>query len=411
VAFLKFVTWEDLDRDGARLRKVVNEGYGNFPEPLSELHVHWRVFAHDGKTVHSSRYTLSVGGEGGLKQVEDEDKQPTVMVLGENAWEPIATLCSALRQGGVGELRLRQVPELPKQESGSNDATSAQLSMMMNKSKGSEALQHCVVRVELERVVQPIVGPEDSRWEGTTALVQERFHAEQLLEKDEDVAALNRLRRVIAWAEQLPADDAAVQEELAAARASSGWILVRRAAPILDSGNVKQSELAVARKELAEAEAHCVWLEERRPESAGTRLLRAKILIAEDDDFASAHSHLLEAQKLSPSDKRVQEELRQVKVELRRLEEESSRAKVVEIREGLKRAREESSDIGRERIVSLLLELSDTKVSWETVMGTRIGVELKSCQEEGGDEAKRLCTQILARFKDESKEQRPMWDS
>jgi len=202
-----------------------------------------------------------------------------------------------------------------------------------------------------------------------------------------------------------------VQEELAAARASSGWILVRRAAPILDSGNVKQSELAVARKELAEAEAHCVWLEERRPESAGTRLLRAKILIAEDDDFASAHSHLLEAQKLSPSDKRVQEELRQVKVELRRLEEESSRAKVVEIREGLKRAREESSDIGRERIVSLLLELSDTKVSWETVMGTRIGVELKSCQEEGGDEAKRLCTQILARFKDESKEQRPMWDS
>lgn len=58
----------------------------------------------------------------------------------------------------------------------------------------------------------------------------------------------------------------------------------------------------------------------------------------------------------------------------------------------------------------MLQQLSETKVTWETVMATRIGVELKSCQ-DCGDEAKRLCGEILARFKDESKEQRPMWES
>jgi len=402
---VKFVTWGDLDCNGERLQKIQEEGYGNFPEPLAELHVHWRVLGCDGGLLHSSRYTLSMAGEGGLQQVEDEDKPPTVCTFGENAWEPITTICRSLRQGGVGELRLRTVPELPKEDTGHSGTTSAQLSMMMNKKKPGEVLSHCYVHVELEQVVQPIAGPEDPRWEGTVALVKERFVAEQLVEKGQDTAAVARFQRVVTWAEQL-SSDASVIEELAAARASIGWILARRAAPLLDAGNVTSKALAAAKAELAEAEAHCAWLEKHRPEMAGALLLRAKILVAEDDDFEGAHERLMQAQRLSPEDKRVQEELKEVKVQLRQLQEEKSRAKVVELRDNLKRARTESN---REAMLSLLKELNQTKVSWDSVMATRIGVEVKSCSEEGEEEAKSLCGEILARFKDESKEQRPMW--
>ncbi|CAE7934907.1 unnamed protein product, partial [Symbiodinium sp. KB8] len=76
-----------------------------------------------------------------------------------------------------------------------------------------------------------------------------------------------------------------------------------------------------------------------------------------------AHVQLLDAQSLAPEDKRVQEELRKVKIELRKEEEMQSRAKVVEIRDGLKRARTEGAEV-----MPLLRQLSATSCSWETVM-------------------------------------------
>eukprot|EP00747_Dinoflagellata_sp_TGD_P024809 gnl/TRDRNA2_/TRDRNA2_130811_c0_seq1.p1 gnl/TRDRNA2_/TRDRNA2_130811_c0~~gnl/TRDRNA2_/TRDRNA2_130811_c0_seq1.p1 ORF type:complete len:780 (-),score=210.43 gnl/TRDRNA2_/TRDRNA2_130811_c0_seq1:80-2419(-) len=408
VKFDKFVTWKDLDGDGKRLEKIQNEGYGPVPQLLAELHAHWRVHGADGKLVHSSRYTINMGGEGagGLKTVEDEDKPAKVCVLGETSWEPITMLCKSLRQGGKGELRLQKVPDLPKEE---GDGAAAQISMMMNKMGKATGLEHCVVQVELEQVIQPLSGPEDARWEGNSSLVQERFCAEQLVTKGLESAALQRFRRVLAWADLMP-QDRTVAEEVVAARAGIGWILVNQAAPILDLGNVSSQVLAVARKDLAEAEGHCDWLQENRPENAVAHLLKAKILVAQDDDFEGAHKHLLEAQRLAPSDTRIQAELRHVKVELRKEEEEQSKRKVEEIRDGLKRARTEATGSSQQQVMKLLKELSETKVSWDTVMSTRIGVELKNCQ-DCGEDAKKLCGEILGRFKDESKEQRPMWES
>lgn len=349
-----------------------------------------------------------MGGEGGgLQQVENEDKPAPVYILGENLWEPLAILCRSLRQGGVGELWMKQVPELPKESSDNDDSTSAKLSMMMNKGKTASDMRHCVVRAELERVVQPIVGPNDPRWEGVSTLVQERFFAERLIEKGDQVSALHRLRRIISWATELSSDDSFINE-MAAARGTLGRVLVNQAAPIMDLGNVTSDVFQVAQKDLEEATQHCTWLEEHRPDMASTHLLRAKILVAQDDDFTGAYTQLLEAQKTSPDDKHVQQELKKVKVELRRVEEENSRQKVIEIRESLKKARTEPrNDI---KLMELLHELAQTKVSWETVMDTRIGVELKSCQ-ECGNEAKKLCCEILGRLKDEAKEQRPMWES
>mmetsp|Transcript_99659 Transcript_99659/g.281291 ORF Transcript_99659/g.281291 Transcript_99659/m.281291 type:complete len:794 (-) Transcript_99659:206-2587(-) len=413
VTFVKFAIWEDLGRDGDRLLKIASEGYGEVPDNLAEVHVHWKVLGPTGELIHSSRYTLNVGGEGGLTHREDEDKEAPVYVMGENIWEPLAALCGHLRQGGVGELRARRLPPLPQEEGNGDLGASAKLSMMLNKGKDTEKLRHCVLRAELERVVQPLSGPDDRRWEGPATLVQERFLAEQLLEKGEEVAALARLRRAVSWVERMPPEDAAgVREELAHCRASIGWALASRAAVVLDLGSVTSDLVAAANRDLAEAESHCAWLEERCPSLASTKLLRAKILLAQDEDFNGAHEQLLEAQRIAPDDRRVQEELRRVKVELRKQQEEKSKAKVVEIREGLKRARVDDGAESREAtVLALLRELSATKVSWDTVMDTRIGVELKSCQEGCGDEAKRLCLEILGRLKDESKEQRPMWDS
>lgn len=357
---------------------------------------------------------MNVSGEGGLEHLEDEDKPAPSYVLGETTWGPLGVLCRSLRQGGAGELRMRRLPPLPKDEAGKNGSdfatVSAQLSMMLSKARGEEALRHCLVQADLERVVPPLAGPGDPRWEGAAVIVQERFRAEQLLERGDEGSALVRLRRVVAWVGQLPEQEAAsMRAELAAARTTIGWILVCRAAPVLDSGSVTSDLIAVARRDLAEAEEHCAWLEQHCPHSEGFHLLRAKILVAQDDDFAGAHRHLLEAQKAAPSDRRVQEEMQRVKLELRKVEEEQNRAKVVGIRDNLKRARTEKS--AEEAVLALLRELAATRISWETVMETRIGVELKSCQEDCGEDARRLCCEILGRLKDESKEQRPMWES
>jgi hypothetical protein len=63
-----------LDKDGECLQKIHSEGYGEFPQPFSEVHLHWRVTGADGVLVHSSRYTVQISPEGGMKHVEDEDK-------------------------------------------------------------------------------------------------------------------------------------------------------------------------------------------------------------------------------------------------------------------------------------------------------------------------------------------------
>lgn len=405
IEFQKFVTWEDLDRNGERLRKIQEEGYGvNLVEELSEVFVHWRLIGPDNKLIHSTRYTVQMSDGQGMQQVEDEDKAAPSFIVGESAWPPVAALCRSLRQGGVGELRLKDVPELPQDPNG--DDVSVKLSLMMNRgSTGS--LSHCTVKVELEKVVPAVTGPEDARWQGAETLLQERFHAERLLEQGYEQAALARLRRVVTWAEQLSSNQAtSLQEDVALARTAIGWACACRAAPILDSGSVSSDVLKAARKDMEEAEEHCSWLESHN--HAGARLLRAKILVVNDDNFAAAHLQLLEAQKLLPEDKRVQEELQKVKIELRKEEEQQSRAKVAEIRDALKKARTENRD-GAD-VLPLLKQLSETRCSWETVMETRIGVELKNCQ-DCGEGAKQLCQEILARMKDESKEQRPMWES
>mmetsp|Transcript_11433 Transcript_11433/g.26431 ORF Transcript_11433/g.26431 Transcript_11433/m.26431 type:complete len:800 (+) Transcript_11433:73-2472(+) len=411
VEFLKFEMWQDAHRDGSQLSRIPNEGYGRFPEPLAECHLHWRVYGADATLLHSSRFTMSMGGSEGLKQVEDEEKAPSTMVLEEGMWSPLATLCKSLRQGGRGELRLRLLPALTKELTGGggDNAASMQLSMLMRKNKAGEKLRHCIVEVELERVVLALTGPSDADWQGVPSLVHERLRAENLLSQGEEAFALRRCQRIVEWAQDpsLGNEEAALEQQ-AEARATAGWILVSRAAPVLDAGTVSSAELAAARKDLAEAEAHHQWLSEHRPSSVGCHLIKAKILLAEDDDFPGAHDQLLQAQSLAPNDPRVQAELRRVKVELRRAEENESKKRVIDIREGLKRARLED---GSSKVSDLLKELSQTSVSWDVVMDTRIGVELKNCREAGDEGVKTLCDEILAKFKDESKQQRPMWES
>mmetsp|Transcript_33913 Transcript_33913/g.75507 ORF Transcript_33913/g.75507 Transcript_33913/m.75507 type:complete len:786 (+) Transcript_33913:62-2419(+) len=410
VELVKFEMWQDILTDGSQLQRIPNEGYGRFPEPLAECSLHWRVYSADGSMLHSSRYTMSVGGSSGLQQVEDEDKAPMTMVLDEGMWAPLSVLCKALRQGGRGELRTRVLPPLPKELANSSDnAASMQLSMLMRKNKAGEELRHCRVEVELEKVTLALAGPKDPEWQGVPSLVHERLRAEYLLGQGEEAFALRRLRRIIEWAQDPSlCNEVAAVDQQAEARASAGWILVSKAAPVLDAGTISKAEVLEARKELAEAESHHQWLCDTRPKHVGCPLLKAKLLIAEDDDFKGAHEQLLQAQALAPGDDRVQAELRNVKTELRKSQEEESKKQVEEIRESLKRAREEDSG---SKVADLLQTLSQVSVSWDVVMSTRIGVELKNCREHGDEAVKGLCDEILAKFKDESKQQRPMWES
>jgi len=272
------------------------------------------------------------------------------------------------------------------------------------------------VHVELVRVVLPLQGPGDPNWGGTATLVEERFRAEQLLEAGEDAAALQRFRRGCAWAEQAlaaeHAEDAA--RELLALRQGLAWVLARRAAPILDLGTVSSDVLRAAEADLREAEAHCDWLDKQTPGLPGARLVRAKVLVARDDDWSGANAELMQAQRDAPDDVRIQRELKVVRVELRKEQEAKSRERVSALRDALAAARERGllgAEGGEARAAELLAELAATRVSWEVVMETRVGAELKRVQEASGDPAtKKLCKDILGRWMEESKEQRPMWD-
>lgn len=414
ITFEKYQAWTDLDRNGERLQKIFDEGWGKFPAELSEVTVHWRVLGPDSAVLHSSRNTLSMQGSS-MKHVEDDEKEPPTYSIGETCWPPLAMLLRSLRDGGVGELRMKVMPALPQEDTSGDVSNSGKLSQMMNKmsqKRGADDLRHCTVRAELRKVVLPVSGPEDERWDGLTTIVAERFRAQQLLDKGQEGPALVRLRRGIAWGREAPAADAkAALKELALSRATLGWALACRAALVLDSGDgVTSSQLAVANKELAEAKENCGWLEAEAPGLPDTKLLRAKILVAEDDDFKGAHEQLRAAEKLAPDDKRVQGELKKVKAELHKEGMERSKARLVEIRDSLKMARSEVT--GRdETVVVLLLELQSMNIPWEAVMETRIGVEIKGCQENCGPEVQQLCGEVLASLKDQSKQQRPMWDS
>uniref|UniRef100_A0A7S4SHA8 TFIIS N-terminal domain-containing protein n=1 Tax=Alexandrium monilatum TaxID=311494 RepID=A0A7S4SHA8_9DINO len=422
VELLRFSVYEDRGGDGRELLKVFSEGYGRFPEELSECHLHWKVTGPDDSALYSSRCTVSVGGAGGIEQREDPDRAPFVYVLGETTWPPVATLCRALRQGGRAELRLKRAPALPDPDPGAPaDAVGARLGAALGKGRaaagGGGGLEDCAVLVELERVLPPAAGPAGDDWGGVAALVQERFRAEQLLERSEDAAALRRLRRACGWAQEALAgasgEASATAAEHAAMRATLAWALARRAAPILDLGTVSSDCVKAAEADLAEAEAHCAWLEEHHPGLAAVRLVRAKLLVARDDDFEGAHAELSEAQRLAPEDGRVQQELRAVRAALRSQREARGRERAAALREGLAAARAGGpGGAAAPGARELLAELAALELSWEAVTETRVGAEVRRLREASSDpEARRLCADILGRWVDQSREQRPLWES
>jgi len=324
--FEKYQAWRDLDKNGKRLLKVVDEGWGVFAEDLTTVHCHVMITGPDGRKHYSTK-------QSDLGQMMEEDEQdPPQWVIGETCWPPLADLLKHVRTGGVGELRLKKMPPLPK------DADDLDAAIVRSKAKGTQFahgmrkrrnddLNFCVIRAELAKVETPVTGPEDPRWEGIETIVQERTRAWELLEAGHDEKGLIRLRRAVAWSEMLRSEgesegdepiveEAAALEQQALSKAAMGWVLVQRAQPILDAGNVKSSVLKKAQEELEEAKAQCDWLEAQFPSLPETLLLRAKILVAEDDDFEGAKALLLQAEREDPRNKRVQDELRAVRAQL-----------------------------------------------------------------------------------------------
>eukprot|EP00928_Gymnodinium_smaydae_P018699 TRINITY_DN17127_c0_g1_i1.p1 TRINITY_DN17127_c0_g1~~TRINITY_DN17127_c0_g1_i1.p1 ORF type:complete len:663 (-),score=110.31 TRINITY_DN17127_c0_g1_i1:178-2166(-) len=292
LTFIGHSIWQDLDGDAGRLLKIDSEGYGESVEPLSEVQAHHGMYSADGNLILSSR---SVADDG------SDDPDAPSYVLDEITWEPLHTLCQKLRRGGRGQLRLRSVPSVPGIE---------------------ETFFHCTIEVDLLSIVKPMQGPSDERWSGLASLVQERKRGEKLMvQLRKEAAAEVRFRRCAEWSKMmldLTPELSAAEDELVAARGGIAWILLRRAGPILDMGTVRSDVLAVARKELAEAEDHCLWWRKARPNDAAARFLHAKIVLAQDDDFARARELLTEALKLDPSNPKISRELQRVEDELRK---------------------------------------------------------------------------------------------
>lgn len=300
---------------------------------------------------------------------------------------------------------------------GQQDPNAALAKILTKGLSDAANLRYCVLTLELIRVRLPCTGPDDeARWGGVQMLVRERFAAESFLEREEPAKALVRFRTLVSWGEKLEAmgkGSEIVTSELLAARAGAAWALAVQAAPILDAGNVTSQLLKAAEADLDEAERLCEMVEanQKGGQLVACLATRAKLRVAREDDFEGAYKLLMEAQAKDPTEKRVQVELKVVREALAKERESKAKAQLLELRERLQAALPTGDE---EAILKILKELEARaeEVSWDMLMETKIGKELGTCRDRWGKDTKvhALGSELLTRFKDASKEQRPLWE-
>jgi len=217
VELLDVGEYEDLEGDGRALLRVLREGKKGTPvaTDLSSVTAHFRIAKLlMNVSLKDTRMGLANTSDG-LVMREDKTKEPIEFVVGEEEVgdegdfvPPCIGRCLMLPKGGVCEgmryeLILRHGVPVSDMEKSINTAYAKG---MISADAMPDTTGPVVIRVEVEKVVPAVSGPQSPAWKGPASLQAERRRAEQLEDVDEGRhrhKALRRWRRILTWLDHL----------------------------------------------------------------------------------------------------------------------------------------------------------------------------------------------------------------
>jgi len=465
----------DVSGDGRQLLHVVREGKKRtkgvpLVTDLSTVTVHYRI----AKlllnfSLKDTRMGLASTSDG-LVMREDKTKEPAEFVVGEedagaegDFVPPCIGRCLMIPPGGVVEgmqyeLILRDGVPISSIEKSISAAYEGGLLDAMPDTTGP-----VVIRIEVEKVVPPLMGPSTEGWSGVQSLRQERERAEELQRLEDGrhkQKALKRWRRVIAWLEQIlegrrwklqggPAaaggsmydlewendgeaggEGEAKPEEQAEKPANAGAAAREGALPSLlevEDELVRQLEpeelcewatahaaaaelLADGDRGLCEKHARCVVQAARlgqiakEVEISGRSQLAARLM--EGGNSAEALELLKAAQALDPTSSLLRDQSAVA------LQKDNDRVSV-DMKEALRRLKQEigagleAGDVPG--VLARLEEVEGLPLTWDAVHETAIGKEVGKCSKHADAQVADHAKAIIATLHRLAKQQRPMW--
>lgn len=463
----------DLYGDGRHLMQVIREGRrgssgGPAVTDLSTVTGHFRVAKLlMNYSLKDTRLGLATSSDG-LVMKEDRTKDPIEFIVGEEEACPAGEYtppcighCLMIPPGGVYEgmqfeLILRDGVPVSHMEKSIRDAYHEGTMNSMPDTTGP-----VVIRIEVDKVEPPIMGPSTVGWKGVESIQSERRRAEELEiidSKKHGSKALKRWRRIIVWLEQVldgrkwklqggkdaggdsmydlewedeeGSDDNGRKAQVDALDARLGGASAKNVLPDLfeveeellrqfsdeELGEWATAHAAAARliedsdKELCRKHAKCaVHASEigripKEAECSGRSLLAARLM--ESSNTAEALEVLRVAQSLDPTSQ-------DLKDQAARCTQKDNDRKTVDMKEALRLMKQDLNDSLESNDMSgllmLLEEIDGLPLTWEAVSETAIGKEVGKCaklQDQGVAEKAKGIISTLHKL---AKAQRPLW--
>eukprot|EP00397_Hematodinium_sp_SG-2012_P018103 GEMP01018529.1.p1 GENE.GEMP01018529.1~~GEMP01018529.1.p1 ORF type:complete len:767 (+),score=238.32 GEMP01018529.1:127-2427(+) len=391
---LKFLRHEIYAVQPAGLEKVFEEGYGDAPVALAEVCAHFRVLSSSGNLLFSSRWCCHMGGGKELmKKSEDPDKPPLSWTWAENCpWAPLEF--ARVKQGGKSEVRLGKKPTALDLAGIFPPGTSENVMITMDLKKQDPWLAGTIVVVELLRVSLPVESAGDARFSPEQTVAREEVMGAMLAAKEELALAERRFRRAVKFSRETD------KEPNKVALHGLADVLLRMALSVLDGGNVTSQDLKTAQVRVGEAKS----LVQEQADSLLSNMCQARIRLCDDDDFDQAIHFLDRALQFDLDYADAQALFRHCKAEQRKQRHART---VREICKAQQLLRECVSDDGLQCLERLGAENS---ITWDSIMETKVGVEIKVLLTHENSDIKKRAQQLLATWQDISKQERPMWD-
>jgi len=466
----------DIDGDGRHLMQVIREGKKQclgvpVVRDLSRVTAHFRIAKLLlNYTIKDSRMGLASGADGMLMK-EDKTKEPMELIVGEEDAmgegqfvPPCIGRCLMIPPGGVVEgmhfeLILRDGVPVSDMEYHFHKGCADGLFDTMPDTTGP-----VVVRIEVEKVEPPILGPTMPLWKGVKSILEERSRAEQLEILDEcrhKKKALKRWRRIIVWLEKVLEGRRWKLQGGDAAGGDSMYDLEWEEEGQGDGGkevpgvgtqeahNVLQAQVQTqVLPALFEVESDLLGLllPDELVEWATAHLHAAKLLEDSDKGLAERHARCavraaavgelpkeveigarsVLAARLLATGERSEEALELLRVAQtldptsQRIKDQSALAsqkdadrKTVDMKDALGVMKQdlhdglESNDVPS--LLMLLEEIDNLPLTWEAVNETTIGKEIGKCGKHEDAAVAERAKSVVAKLHRLAKEQRPLW--
>jgi len=464
--------YTDIDGDGCRLLNIIREGKkrsGHAPvvTDLCTVSAHYRISKLlMNYSLVDTRLGLAEGSDG-LTMKEDPTKEPIEFIVGEEETAPIGdfvppcigrcllSLPDQVVEGMHFELILRDGLPVSEMDKHIHDAYA----------KGMfDAMPDCtgpvLIKIEVEKVIPPTMGPSTPGWNGVESIQQERTRALTLEEGDEGKhkkKAGKRWNRIISWLEQILEGRRWKVQSGSAAREKSMYDLdwdEGQATGESCENAVKEQETETENKgvsgeprlfdveedllkqldpeELGEwARAHAA-ISKLLASDGATELSKKHALCAvqackigdfpkeleigarstlasqmmQAGQYSEALEVLKQAQALDPVSSLIKD---QAALATQKYNDE----KAVDMKGALKLMKQDITDAleasDTATVLRTLNEIDNLPLTWEAVSETAIGKEVGKCAKYADSQIAERANGIIAKLHVLAKKQRPMW--